>query len=1034
MGSKHGLDGHSVKTNIRRDIMKRNCSLLNLRIVWVILCGLFFAEAIFAQSDINVKISQTSLTEVINTLIESRSVNFGDYTGTWITDGWFVNLDGATISIGANNAVSITANIVATAENVFDFINNATVHANVRIDGNVQLQSAGDGYKILFVPTNATVLQITAGSWTYFNNLFTTMVNGTVQLFAYRMGPIELNSGTKLLPAAITSYFTSTTPVLTTLVTSTDNYIVLSYTIAGNRKIMIQNYVGGHSDVGNVQVLESSNWNSYTSPKTEWWALNSAQSFRLASPAINYSNQWWRFQSWTGGILSSEDDITVSKDMTYSATYLQAQPVTIQISLEGTNTNVANSLTFYGQNVSSTYSDYGFMPPNSTSIGVTQSSFPLNNFTWNWLNWENGSTATTRTISPTAPTTYSANYKAHLGTNRPDLGDAKNQRRFLKYGNSFFTVYESLGNIWLTSSFDGGNTWFQEEQLNVNPGNAKNPTFSNLWSYNGNYYGIISWTEINTSGTSEIHLQTFTVPLGAPYPHPVNYGWDYRQGGNRSSTNHRTILQMGDALTPTSNARPVIQINDVGGGTAYIIYAKETNGSGISWSWFNINESQNQDLSTATFDPAGGSTISTNTLDNCPVITYYPSSYGYPARTDLYYLGGGYSGYTLRVVRYSLDNYSTQVLPNGYQEYTYASLQGVTNPQFATIGLVADGVASSGRVAVYYTKPTYSTSSPTVSTIYLNLMQPAIQAQNVSSFGNPVVDISMKSTSAYTWYTASNGSSTLTSVGNNVAGVFSQLLAPSGDKTAILLRNSVSPALIQKSSSSGQTLNKSSDIQTNTRCVFMKGSATTQEVVGILDFSGANITVLDTVQTGNQISVRIQIPTTSIVKQLDSLRVAVGIELKRGGNAILAYLPSLWSNISAQSIAGIQSGDILTFSLGIPKDSVWWYKEVSIAQEALNKNEALSGDVLIPTTKDISVYPNPFNPTTTFQVSLPQAGRARLVVYNTLGQKVAVVLDSFLQAGYTNVRFDGSHFASGIYIYRLEMGDFIKSGKMLLMK
>ena len=679
-------------------------------------------------------------------------------------------------------------------------------------------------------------------------------------------------------------------------------------------------------------------------------------------------------------------------------------------------------------------------PYYSVSAPATQT---IGSFTGYFLNWSaNNSSASfqsaisyqTPVVFNTAGAVVSANYKAHLGTGRPDLGDAKNQRRFITNGNVYVTVYESFGNVWITSSFDGGTTWMQEEQLNVNPGQGKNPTISNLWSYNGNYYGIISWIEINTSGIPEMHLQTFTIPLGAPYTHPVNYGWSYLAGGNRTSDNHRTILQMGDNSTPTNNARPVLQINDAGGGTAYIMYAKETNGSGISWSWFDINESQNKDLSSATFNPTGSNIISTNTSDNCPVLTWYPSTYGYPARTDLYYLGAGYAGYTLRVVRYSIDNGTTQVLPNGYQETTYASLQGVVNPLFATIGLVADGVASGGRVTVYYTKPTYSTSAPAVSTIYLNLMQPTLQAENVSSFGNPVADVSMKSTSSSTWYLASNGSQTLTSVGNNIGGVFSRLLAPSGDKTVMLIRNNVTPAQIQKSSSGGQALNKSSDIQTNTRCVFMKGTAATQQLVGILDFSGADVTVLDTIQTGNQVSVRIGNPTSFIVKQYDSLRVTAGVELKRNGKAVQTYSPSSWNNVSAQNIAGIQSGDILQFSLGVPKDTLWWYKEVSIGLELFKQNKTSSGDALIPIVKSIGVYPNPFNPTTTFRVSLPEAGRARLTVFNMLGQKVAMVLDSYLEAGYTNIRFDGSNLASGVYFYRLEMDNYVQSGKMLLMK
>ncbi|MDP1676800.1 MAG: T9SS type A sorting domain-containing protein [Bacteroidota bacterium] len=93
-----------------------------------------------------------------------------------------------------------------------------------------------------------------------------------------------------------------------------------------------------------------------------------------------------------------------------------------------------------------------------------------------------------------------------------------------------------------------------------------------------------------------------------------------------------------------------------------------------------------------------------------------------------------------------------------------------------------------------------------------------------------------------------------------------------------------------------------------------------------------------------------------------------------------------------------------------------------------------NAEALIPTEKNISVYPNPFNPTTTFRVSLPQAGFARLAVYNMLGQKVATVVDGEMPAGYNDVRFDGSTLSSGMYLYRLEMEKYVRSGKILLMK
>lgn len=79
-------------------------------------------------------------------------------------------------------------------------------------------------------------------------------------------------------------------------------------------------------------------------------------------------------------------------------------------------------------------------------------------------------------------------------------------------------------------------------------------------------------------------------------------------------------------------------------------------------------------------------------------------------------------------------------------------------------------------------------------------------------------------------------------------------------------------------------------------------------------------------------------------------------------------------------------------------------------------------------------YPNPFNPTTTINYSLAKAGNVRLTVYNILGCKAATVVDGYKSAGNYSVQFNGSNLASGIYLYRLESGNFSEARKLILMK
>jgi len=79
-------------------------------------------------------------------------------------------------------------------------------------------------------------------------------------------------------------------------------------------------------------------------------------------------------------------------------------------------------------------------------------------------------------------------------------------------------------------------------------------------------------------------------------------------------------------------------------------------------------------------------------------------------------------------------------------------------------------------------------------------------------------------------------------------------------------------------------------------------------------------------------------------------------------------------------------------------------------------------------------YPNPFNPTTAISYQLSADNFVSLRVYDTAGRLVATLADGWRDAGTHEATFDGSHLASGIYVYRIQAGDWTESGKMILMK
>ncbi|HEY9167515.1 MAG TPA: T9SS type A sorting domain-containing protein [Candidatus Kryptonia bacterium] len=79
-------------------------------------------------------------------------------------------------------------------------------------------------------------------------------------------------------------------------------------------------------------------------------------------------------------------------------------------------------------------------------------------------------------------------------------------------------------------------------------------------------------------------------------------------------------------------------------------------------------------------------------------------------------------------------------------------------------------------------------------------------------------------------------------------------------------------------------------------------------------------------------------------------------------------------------------------------------------------------------------YPNPFNPSTVISYQLPAVSRVTLKVFDILGREIATLVDARENAGYHEVRFDGSRLSSGVYFYRMTAGNYVSTRKLLLIK
>jgi hypothetical protein len=113
----------------------------------------------------------------------------------------------------------------------------------------------------------------------------------------------------------------------------------------------------------------------------------------------------------------------------------------------------------------------------------------------------------------------------------------------------------------------------------------------------------------------------------------------------------------------------------------------------------------------------------------------------------------------------------------------------------------------------------------------------------------------------------------------------------------------------------------------------------------------------------------------------------------------------------------------------------WMALDYLAVPTSINPTSVKTISTIIPTDFSLQQnYPNPFNPTTTIRYSLPHAEYVKLFVYDVLGRQVAALVNIKQDAGVYETPFDGSLLPSGVYFYRLNIGSFTQTKKMIMLK
>jgi HYDIN/CFA65/VesB-like, Ig-like domain/Secretion system C-terminal sorting domain/PQQ-like domain len=142
-----------------------------------------------------------------------------------------------------------------------------------------------------------------------------------------------------------------------------------------------------------------------------------------------------------------------------------------------------------------------------------------------------------------------------------------------------------------------------------------------------------------------------------------------------------------------------------------------------------------------------------------------------------------------------------------------------------------------------------------------------------------------------------------------------------------------------------------------------------------------------------------------------------GTSINERGDRVIA-INSIDTNLSKEMVAGSRDGRLICFSGG--PNTVIGVKPITEnvpAEYRLYQN-----------------YPNPFNPVTKIKFDIPKSSHVKLRIFDILGREVAVLADENLKPGKYERLWNASMFASGVYFYEIDAGEYREVKKMILVK
>ncbi|HSR18152.1 MAG TPA: T9SS type A sorting domain-containing protein, partial [Ignavibacteriaceae bacterium] len=137
-----------------------------------------------------------------------------------------------------------------------------------------------------------------------------------------------------------------------------------------------------------------------------------------------------------------------------------------------------------------------------------------------------------------------------------------------------------------------------------------------------------------------------------------------------------------------------------------------------------------------------------------------------------------------------------------------------------------------------------------------------------------------------------------------------------------------------------------------------------------------------------------------------------------------------WQSFTEQD--GLISNNI--FDLKVDRDNNLWIATDKGVSYLITQPTSVHQKEKIDYQIKLANYPNPFNPVTKIDYTIPKSGNVKLEVFDNLGSLIKVLVDKTQNAGKYQVLFGGDNIPSGIYLYRLTTERSSITKKMVLIR